>query len=83
MCKAGQNHTCLDVYGVHTYGILSRDSTIHTVIYGADARFWPNLAMCVRVGTCIVLCLLVRAYVHSFVFVGTCIVLCVLSLVWF
>ena len=26
-----------------TYGIFSRETTIHTVIYGADTRFWPTL----------------------------------------
>ena len=26
-----------------TYGIFSREITIHTVIYGADIRFWPTL----------------------------------------
>ena len=28
-----------------THGILSREITIHTVIYGADIRFWPTLYM--------------------------------------
>jgi len=28
-----------------TYGIFSREITIHTVIYGADIRFWPTLRM--------------------------------------
>jgi hypothetical protein len=28
-----------------TYGIFSREITIHTVIYAADIRFWPTLYM--------------------------------------
>ena len=35
-----------------TYGIFSRETTIHTVIYGADIWFWPTLPIyhaCTRV----------------------------------
>jgi hypothetical protein len=44
--RVGQNHTSI----VHryircTYGILSREVTIHTVIYGVYIRFWPTLDM--------------------------------------
>ena len=40
----GQNHTFISIYSVQcTYGISSRGITIHTVIYGADIRFWPTL----------------------------------------
>ena len=41
--RIGQNHTSTGIYGVH--GIFSREITIHTVIYGADIRFWPTLLM--------------------------------------
>ena len=37
--RVGQNHTYIRCI----YGIFSREITIHTVIYGADIRFWPNL----------------------------------------
>ena len=33
------------VYTVYIYGILSREITIHTVIYGVHIRFWPTLHM--------------------------------------
>jgi len=33
------------VYIRCTYGISSREITIHTVIYGADIRFWPTLSI--------------------------------------
>ena len=26
-----------------TYGLFSKEITIHTVIYGADIRLWPTL----------------------------------------
>ena len=30
-----------------TYGIFSREITIHTVVYGVYIQFWPTLQMCV------------------------------------
>jgi len=41
--KVGQNHTFIGMYG-----IFGREITIHTVIYGADIRFWPTLGMCIQ-----------------------------------
>jgi hypothetical protein len=32
-----------------TYGVFSREITIHTVIYGADIRLWPTLGTLVAV----------------------------------
>jgi len=28
-----------------TYGIFSREITLHTVIYGENIRFWPTLSI--------------------------------------
>ena len=39
--RVGQNHTFIG-----TYGIFSREITVHTVIYGADIRLWPTLFVC-------------------------------------
>jgi hypothetical protein len=41
MLRVGQNHTFIGMYGVHT--VFLAEITIHTVIYGADVRFWPTL----------------------------------------
>jgi len=41
MCKVGQNHTFIGIYG-----IFGREITIHTVVYGVCVRFWPTLGMC-------------------------------------
>jgi hypothetical protein len=40
--RVGQNHTFTGKIRC-TYGIFSREITMHTVIYGADIRFWPTL----------------------------------------
>ena len=42
MCRVGKHHTFLGIYGVHT----AFEFTIHTVIYGANIRFWPILVEC-------------------------------------
>ena len=31
-----------------THGIFCKQTTIHTVIYSADIRFWPTLSMVVN-----------------------------------
>ena len=41
MFRVGQNLTNIGIQC--TYGIFSKEITIHTVIYGADIRFWPTL----------------------------------------
>ena len=46
ICRVGQNHTFIGIYGVHTV-FLAGGMTIHTVIYGADIRFWPTLCICI------------------------------------
>ena len=46
MTRVGQNHTFY-TYIRCTYGIFSREITIHTVIYGMNIRFWPTLYMTV------------------------------------
>ena len=45
ICRVGQNHTFIGRYIWCTYGIFSREITIHTVMYGADVRFWPTLVI--------------------------------------
>ena len=35
-----------------THGIFSREITIHTVMYGADIRFWPTLQICSSCSDC-------------------------------
>ena len=40
--RVGQNHAFIGTYIRCTCGIVSKEITIHTVIYGADIRFWPT-----------------------------------------
>jgi len=42
MCRVGQN-----MYIRCIYGILGREITNYTVIYGVYIRFWPTLSKCV------------------------------------
>jgi hypothetical protein len=60
MCRVGQNH--IYTYVRCTYVILSREITIHKVIYGVHIRFWPTLPMCVPSATTSALC--VHVYTH-------------------
>jgi len=41
--RIGQNHTFIGRYIQCTYGVFSREITIHTGIYGADIQLWPTL----------------------------------------
>jgi len=38
--RVGQNHIFIGIYGVHTVFLAWK--SIHTVMYGADIRFWPT-----------------------------------------
>jgi hypothetical protein len=42
--RVGQNHTFIrDIRCI--YGVVGREITIHTVIYGVYIRFWPTLCI--------------------------------------
>jgi len=41
--RVGQNHIYIYIYVRCMYGILNREITKYTVIYGAYIRFWPTL----------------------------------------
>ena len=51
ICRVGQNHTFLGIYGVYTV-FFGREITIYTVIYGVYIRFWPTdtceFMVCIR-----------------------------------
>jgi hypothetical protein len=46
MYRVGQNHTFMGTYSIQcTFGVLSKEITIHTVMYGAGIQLWPTLLM--------------------------------------
>jgi hypothetical protein len=67
ICRVGQNHTFLGIYGVYTV-FFGREITIYTVIYGMYIRFWPTQHIWVWVvcswtagisGVCVFVCVCV------------------------
>ena len=43
ICRVGQNHSYIGCI----YGIIGREITKYTVIYGVYIRFWPTLYICI------------------------------------
>jgi hypothetical protein len=48
MCRVGQYHIYIYIYGVYTvvlagYGSFGREITKYTVIHGVYTQFWPTL----------------------------------------
>ena len=61
ICRVGQNHTYLRIYG-----IVSRKITIHMVIYGVYIRFWSALITCIHCANIVhTLCIHCACTVHA------------------
>ena len=68
MCRVGQNHIPIRCI----YGILGREITKYTIIYGVYKRFWPTLYMCACANVYVHVCVCM-----SCVFTCACVCACI------